>query len=73
MRMPSEEAIDTAIAWLQCNEAGGQEQRACEQVAAYLDHMLDERYLRAAARRFGVPIARVRNKLAKLAEKENGP
>lgn len=70
MRMPSEEVINTAIAWLQCNEAGDQEQRACEQVAAYLDHMLDERYLRAAARRHGVPIARVRNRLTKLTKGE---
>lgn len=69
MKMPSTEAIDIAVEWLQANEGVGQEGDACKAVAAWLDHVNREAWIRHEARARGVPVARLRRKLA---EERNG-
>ena len=64
MKMPSTEALDVAIAWLECNEGTGDEGAACKAVASWLEHMNREAWLRHEARAAGVPVARLRRKLA---------
>lgn len=61
---PTTADLDTAIAWLRCNNGKDGEMERCEAVAAWLEHEERERYLRYAARQAGVPMARLRRELA---------
>lgn len=65
IRMPPDEALSIAIAWLQCNEGeDGGEQAACYAVARWIDHERLERIIRNEARRAGIPTARLRRAMA---------
>ena len=64
IRMPRDELLRIAIAWLENNEGDGIEKEACEAVAEWLQHELNERFLRDEARKAGIPVARLRRKLA---------
>lgn len=64
MPLPHDDYIYTAIEWLRANNAGGDEQEGCEVVADYLDSLLRDRTLRTLAREAGVPVAKLRAKVA---------
>lgn len=59
--------IQTAIAWLECNEAAGDEAGACQAVADWLKTELNQRAVRDAARRVGVSTGLAREALQRLA------
>lgn len=67
MKMPKEDAIDAAIAWLLCNEGGGGEAEQCRDVAYWIGHLRDEAVLRSEARKGGVTVARLRREWARRA------
>ena len=67
MKMPSGDDIDTAVLWLRSNDGDNGEKERCERVAAWLDYMDSERYIKSAARTAGVPPAMIRRKLAEKA------
>ncbi len=69
MDMPSDEELETASLWLKANEGVEfDEAIRCKAVAEWLEFMRRERYLRRAARDAGVPVARLRRKLAEQAQ-----
>lgn len=65
MKIPPTEQIDIAVMWLEGNEGEGDELAACKAVAAWLDHMNHEAWIRHEARARGVTTARLRKALAK--------
>lgn len=65
-RMPSDEDIGTAIAWLECNEGDGGEVEACQRVADYLQDRMIDRAIGREARRAGVSPKDLRRKLKEL-------
>jgi hypothetical protein len=65
MKRPTQEQIDTAVAWLNCNEGEGRERDACEAVALWLAKGEDDRMLRSEARKAGVPVAAVRARMGR--------
>lgn len=67
MKMPPDDALDTAIAWLRDNEGDGGESDRCKAVADWLNHEQIERALRDHAYKAGVPVASLRRKLAENA------
>lgn len=66
LTFPSKEQIDIALLWLRVNEGDGEEAAACEAVAAWIEAMEVERFLRNEARKCGVTVARLRRKLAEI-------
>lgn len=62
--MPSEWQVDAAVAWLRCNEGPMGESDACRITADWIDYIAHEDFLRRQARLAGVPVARLRRKLA---------
>lgn len=60
VKMPTTEQIDIALMWLESNEGEGTEGEACKAVAAWIDHMNREAWIRHEARARGVTIARFR-------------
>lgn len=64
VKMPPQDQIDIAVLWLQSNEGVDGECEACQAVAAWVDHLAREAFLRKAAREGGVTVARLRRKLA---------
>jgi hypothetical protein len=64
MKMPPQDQIDIAIAWLETNEGEGAERTACEAVAEWLAAVSFEDHLRRSARNAGVPVAALRRKMA---------
>jgi hypothetical protein len=62
-KFPSQSQIDTAIMWLESNEGEGDERGACEAVALWLGQEYMNRYLRSEARKAGVPVTDVRERL----------
>jgi len=64
MRMPPQEQIDVARMWLESNEGDANESAACKAVAAWIDHMAREAFLRQAAREGGITVATLRRRLA---------
>lgn len=66
MRPPPQEQIDVAILWLENNE--GEEREACRAVARWIEREASEQRIRRIARNAGLPVARVRQKLAELGE-----
>lgn len=65
MKYPGTDALNTAIAWLRCNNGRDGEMERCEEVAAWLEHEEGQHYLRQAARQAGVPIGKVREMLTR--------
>lgn len=63
-KFPPRETLDIAIAWLRANEGDGPERPACLAVAAYLEAIETDRTIKAAAREAGIPVAKVRQRLA---------
>ena len=63
--MPPTEQIDIAIMWLESNEGKGVEGEACKAVAAWLEHMNREAWIRHEARARGITPTRFRKALAK--------
>jgi len=74
-RTPTDDQFNTAIAWLQANEAdtndGYDEKAACEAVAAWLDEYRFNQMLREKARELGVPVSAVRKRIKEM-EKAKG-
>lgn len=66
MKRPTDEQLDTARTWLECNEGEGAEGEACRTVADWLAHLQNERALWLIARRAGVTKAKARAALASL-------
>lgn len=66
-RIPSDDEIAMAVMWLRCNEGDKGEAEACAAVADWIERDQHDRYLRNAARRARVPIARLRHEVAKRA------
>lgn len=68
------EMLDHAIAWLNCNEGRDGESDACHAVARMLEreiaNRLNEKALREIAAQSGVPVARARAHLRKLAQEQ---
>lgn len=62
--MPGTDAIDTAIAWLRSNGGEDGESERCAAVADWIESEEFERYLRKTAREAGVPVARLRRRIA---------
>lgn len=67
--MPPTEQLDIAIMWLESNEGDGAEGEACKAVAAWIEHMNREAYIRHEARASGVTPARFRRALKKMEER----
>jgi|GEM_PF-2718621 len=65
-RIPSDFAIVVALDWLRCNEGTGGEAEACREVADWIAATVDDANLRNAARRAGVPLSRLRRRLAEM-------
>lgn len=63
-RIPPQEQIDISILWLESNEGDEGEADACKAVAAWIQHEATESMLRREARSAGMPVARLRRKLA---------
>ena len=63
MKRPTNEQIETAIAWLDSNEGEGAEREACVAVAAWIDHLAKEAFIREMARAGGVTPAQLRRKI----------
>lgn len=71
MRLPSEEQLNVAISWLESNEGEeGGERESCLAVAEWLTDQLVRKTVRDAAREAGIPVAKVRQRLAENARKE---
>lgn len=68
MKMPSTEAIDTAVSWLRYNEGGDGEADRCRVVADWIEYEERERMIRIEARRAGLPVAAVRRRLAETTD-----
>jgi len=63
MRRPTQEQMQIAALWLDCNDAGDDEQAACEAVSVWLQQMVADQGLRAHAKRLGVPMSTIRGAL----------
>ena len=68
-RMPSEQAIATAVAWLHCNEGPGDEEADCKLVADWINRLLWDAVIRRTARELKCPVPAVRRKLAEIIER----
>lgn len=60
---PTDQQFEIAILWLENNEGEGEEGVACKAVAEWLEEFLRNRTIRSAARKAGVPIAKLRARL----------
>lgn len=69
LRFPSERAVDTAVAWLRCNDGDDGEAEDCAAVADWLEHQAKEARVRKIARETGFPVKTVR----KLLAEDTGP
>lgn len=63
MRMPSTEAIDTAVAWLESNDGDMGESDRCREVAKWIEHLNREAFIRHEARSRGITPATLRRVL----------
>lgn len=68
-RLPTDAQFDIAAEWLRNNEGRDGEADACKTVAAWLDALVTGRRLRKVARDGGVPVRKLRRKLAELEKK----
>ena len=66
IRMPGTDQLNTAIAWLRCNEGDNGEAENCQAVADWIEYMEREAFIRSTARSSGVTAAEVRRKLEDL-------
>jgi hypothetical protein len=64
MKMPGDDALRIAIAWLEANEGDDEEGAACREVLQWIEHELNDRLLRRESRAAGIPVAVLRRKLA---------
>jgi hypothetical protein len=65
VKRPTTEQLDTAIAWLNANNGDHGEAERCTAVARWLEHDEQDRMVRSAARKAGVPVAKVRERLGR--------
>lgn len=63
MRMPPEESINIAVAWLEANEGIDGESAACAAVARWLIEQCENRTMREIAKEAGVPAAALRKRI----------
>ncbi len=70
MPLPTDGQMDIAIMWLRNNEGDGGESDACRAVADWLSARQGDRFLRSEARKAGVPIAKLRARLAARAAEQ---
>jgi hypothetical protein len=63
MKMPGDDELDTALAWLRSNEGDAGEAKRCNAVADWIEYQERERYLRKTARAAGIPLAALRRRL----------
>lgn len=61
---PTDHQLELAAFWLTCNEGADGEAEACAAVATWLVQFQSERMVRREALRAGIPVARVRAKIA---------
>ena len=66
--LPTAEQFGTAIMWLENYESADEAGEACRAVAEWLEYQEQERTLRLAAREGGVTVARLRRKMATMAD-----
>jgi len=60
IKTPTAEQMETAAAWLDCNEGSGDEAESCAAVAEWLREQAAAKQLRAVATEAGVPLGRLR-------------
>lgn len=63
VKRPTTEQLDTAIAWLNSNTGDCGESERCASVARWLETNEQDHMVRSAARKAGVPVAKVRERL----------
>lgn len=63
-KLPTDQQVGVAVMWLRLNEGKDGETEACHAVADWIEHEAFEAMLRSEARSAGVPVARLRRKLA---------
>lgn len=64
MKRPSYDELLLAADWLDENEGDGGEAYSCKAVAKWLREVAEDRLIRSEARQAGVPVARLRRKIA---------
>jgi hypothetical protein len=68
MKRPSDGDMQTAILWLDSNEGDDGESDSCQRVAQWLAQIVDEAINRHIARKAGVPVKALRDRLAKAVQ-----
>jgi hypothetical protein len=66
MKRPTTEQLNVAIAWLRSNEGDGGESESCAVVAEWIEHLEQSAVLTAAARKGGVSVKALRERLKKV-------
>lgn len=73
---PTPDALRFAAEWLRAyddSHDGGEQSAIAEKVAAWLDEQADTGELRAVAKSHGVPVGRLRAKLAQITTTKDHP
>lgn len=64
MKRPTYDELLLAAEWLDINEGDGGEMYTCRAVAKWLREVADDAVLRSEAKQAGIPVARLRRKMA---------
>ena len=73
MKLPDGADVEIALMWLESNEGDEEESGACLRVAEWLKAYAQDSFERSAARRAGVPVKRLREKLSRTRGQVGAP